>query len=119
MTDDGRQGSGFGPQGSERPKDPTPSSLTPTHPHAHTPTHLLLILALSGLVFLWSLGRSGIFDLDEGLYAEAAREMRLTGDWVTPRVNGAPFFEKPPLIYWLAALSIRFLGTNEFAARLP
>src|SRR5512143_1604973 len=41
--------------------------------------------------------------LDEGLYVESAREMRLSGDFVTPRVNGEPFFEKPPLVYWLAA----------------
>ncbi|MBM3494309.1 MAG: glycosyltransferase family 39 protein [Armatimonadetes bacterium] len=61
----------------------------------------------------------GITDLDEGLYAAAAREMVLTGDWVTPRVNGEPFFEKPPLLYWLSATAIRAFGAREWAVRLP
>src|SRR5436190_22573307 len=79
----------------------------------------LLVTFLGLFVFFFRLGGCGIFDLDEGLYVESAREMRLTGDYVTPRVNGQPFFEKPPLIYWLSAGSMRLLGKNEFAARLP
>src|SRR5437773_1603023 len=63
----------------------------------------LLLAALCAFVFFWRLGATGLFDLDEGLYAESAREMAVTGDFVTPRVNGVPFFEKPPLIYWMAS----------------
>lgn len=74
---------------------------------------------LCGLAFFWNLGGNGLFDLDEALYVESAREMNLRGDYVTPRVNNEPFFEKPPLIYWEAALLFRLLGRNEMTARLP
>ncbi len=80
---------------------------------------VLLVMAACVLAFFWRLGSYGLFDLDEGLYVEAAREMNLTGDFVTPRVNGIEFFEKPPLVYWQSALSQRVLGKTEFAARLP
>ncbi len=69
--------------------------------------------------FWWTPHPLGITDLDEGLYAAAAREMALTGDWVTPRVNGTPFYEKPPLLYWLSAGCIRAFGRVEWAVRLP
>lgn len=79
----------------------------------------LALVLLTGLSCFWHLGGCGILDLDEGLYAEAAREMALTGDAVVPRLNGAPFYEKPPLAYWAAAISIRLFGRTEAAARLP
>jgi len=80
---------------------------------------LLPIIALSCLVFLAGLGRLPLFGRDEALYAEAAREMHASGDWITPRVNGVFFFEKPPLYYWLAALSYTVFGETPLAARLP
>src|SRR5690349_18380279 len=55
---------------------------------------------------------------DEGRYAEIAREMVESGDWVTPRLNGLKYFEKPPLQYWLTAASFVAFGFNEWAARL-
>src|SRR5258706_6822181 len=55
---------------------------------------------------------------DEGRYSEISREMAATGDWVTPRLNGLKYFEKPPLQYWASALSFRLLGENEYTARL-
>ena len=55
---------------------------------------------------------------DEGRYAEIGREMAATGDWVTPRLNGLKYFEKPALQYWLTAASIDVLGAREGAARL-
>ncbi len=79
----------------------------------------LLLAMVCGLAFFWRLGGNGIWDLDEALYVESAREMRLTGDYITPRVNGEPFFEKPPLIYWEAAGVFYALGESEAAARLP
>lgn len=55
---------------------------------------------------------------DEGRYAEIAREMAASGDWLTPRLNGLKYFEKPPLQYWATAASFRAFGENEWTARL-
>lgn len=55
---------------------------------------------------------------DEGRYTEISREMAESGDWVTPRLNGLKYFEKPPLQYWASAVSLRIFGENEFAARM-
>jgi 4-amino-4-deoxy-L-arabinose transferase-like glycosyltransferase len=55
---------------------------------------------------------------DEGRYSEISREMAHDGDWVTPRLNGIKYFEKPPLQYWASALSFRLFGENEYSARL-
>jgi len=79
----------------------------------------VLLLVLAAAIFLGGLGRLPLFGRDESLYAEAAREMAASGDWVTPRVNGGAFFEKPPLYYWMAAASYRVFGVSPFAARLP
>ena len=75
---------------------------------------LLLVIALAAPLFAWRLARPGFSDT-EGMYAEPAREMVLTGDWVTPRMNGAPFLTKPPLAYWLAASVMALAGPTEFA----
>src|SRR5258706_8427026 len=55
---------------------------------------------------------------DEGRYSEISREMAATGDWVTPRLNGIKYFEKPPLQYWASAVSFKLFGENEYTARL-
>ena len=55
---------------------------------------------------------------DEGRYAEIAREMAVSGDWVTPRLNGIKYFEKPPLQYWVTAASYRAFETDQWTARL-
>ncbi|HZZ92759.1 MAG TPA: glycosyltransferase family 39 protein [Usitatibacter sp.] len=55
---------------------------------------------------------------DEGRYSEISREMSITGDWVTPRLDGIKYFEKPPLQYWATALAFEAFGYNEYAARL-
>src|ERR1041384_6442482 len=55
---------------------------------------------------------------DEGRYSEISREMAETGDWITPRLNGYKYFEKPPLQYLATALSFRLFGEHEYAARL-
>jgi 4-amino-4-deoxy-L-arabinose transferase-like glycosyltransferase len=54
---------------------------------------------------------------DEPRYAQVAREMLERGDWITPTLGGVPWFEKPPLLYWLEILSYKLFGINEFAAR--
>ena len=80
----------------------------------------LVGLALMGLVlFFYRLGAPGLMDPDEGRYAEIAREIFLLHDWLIPHLNLSPYLEKPPLVYWLTALSFKALGANELAARLP
>ncbi len=64
------------------------------------------------------LGRFPLGEPDEPRYAEIAREMLDLHDWVTPHLNYVKYFEKPPLIYWLTALNLRWLGLHEFAVRL-
>ncbi len=71
------------------------------------------------MAFFWRLGFPGLFDFNEGLYVQAAREMLLRGDWVTGTVNGIPFYDKPPLALWCAAASFSLFGVSELAARLP
>ena len=56
---------------------------------------------------------------DEGRYAEIAREMAVSGDWVTPRLNDLKYFEKPPLQYWVGAATFNAFGVSEWTARLP
>lgn len=60
-----------------------------------------------------------LWEPDEGRYAEIPREMLATGNWLTPHLNGVLYFEKPPLQYWLSALSMKAFGLNGAAARLP
>ena len=55
---------------------------------------------------------------DEGRYAEVGRWMWMTGDWLTPRLDGIPFFHKPPLLYWLEASVMTVIGASPWAARL-
>ena len=71
------------------------------------------------IVLFFSLGQRGLNEPDEGRYAEIAREMVTSGDWMVPHLNGIEHFQKPPMIYWSTALSMIIFGTNEWAARLP
>ncbi|WP_202951111.1 glycosyltransferase family 39 protein [Synechococcus sp. PCC 7336] len=79
----------------------------------------VVLAAIGGLAFLWKLGQFGLVDETEPLFAEAARQMVVTGDWITPYFNGETRFDKPPLIYWLMAIAYRIVGVNEWGARLP
>lgn len=75
-------------------------------------------LMLGGLLFFYQLGAVPLFDLDEAIYGETAREMVETGNWITPQVNYSPSFEKPILLYWFMAASFTTFGLSEFSARL-
>jgi 4-amino-4-deoxy-L-arabinose transferase-like glycosyltransferase len=79
----------------------------------------LLILATLYVCYFSQLGAIGFVGPDEPRYAWIARAMTETGDWVTPRLYGKPWFEKPPLYYWGAAASFKAFGVSEAAARLP
>ena len=71
------------------------------------------------LLLFPGLGWSPLFDWDEVNFAEISREMLLSGDWLRPQIDFAPFWEKPPLFFWLQSLGFSALGVGEYAARLP
>ncbi|MGD1951860.1 MAG: ArnT family glycosyltransferase [Leptolyngbyaceae cyanobacterium] len=71
------------------------------------------------VAFFWQLGSIGLVDETEPLFAEASRQMYLTGDWITPYFNGATRFDKPPLVYWGMALCFHLFGVGEWGVRLP
>lgn len=74
---------------------------------------------LLGAMLLGGLGAAPLFDVDEGAFSEATREMLASGDWGHTTLNGEPRFDKPIGVYWLQAASVALLGLNEFALRLP
>ena len=82
------------------------------------PSTTILCALLAFALFFSGLGAIGLIGPDEPRYAQVAREMQRSGDYITPRLFGAAWFEKPPLYYWLAALSFQ-AGVNEVTARLP
>ncbi|MBX9697388.1 MAG: glycosyltransferase family 39 protein [Alphaproteobacteria bacterium] len=79
---------------------------------------IFLLTLVFGLLFFAFLGTRPLSAPDEGRYTEIPREMVESGDYVTPRLNGVKYFEKPPLVYWLGALSIKIFGVKEWAMRL-
>lgn len=82
--------------------------------------YLAILLSVGTLIFLFNLGGRDLWDPDETRYAVVAREMRESGNWILPQLNGKIYAEKPPLFFWLVNLSVFFLGEDtEFANRLP
>lgn len=81
--------------------------------------HYALLLTVSAALTLPNLGASSLWDIDEGLNAEAAREMFESGNWIVPMFNFKPRTAKPALLYWMQATAYQRYGVNEFAARLP
>jgi 4-amino-4-deoxy-L-arabinose transferase-like glycosyltransferase len=79
----------------------------------------VLILLTLYVCYFSHLGAFGFIGPDEPRYAWIARDMAESGDWVTPRLYGKPWFEKPVFYYWSAALCFKLLGVTEFSARLP
>lgn len=79
-----------------------------------------LILLIFGLyIGLFHSIHYPLFDVDEGAFSEASREMLSSGDYISPRLDQSPRYDKPILIYWLQSTSLALFGINEFAARLP
>ena len=78
---------------------------------------LILVTLLLAALYGFRLGSYPLANPDEGRNAEIAREMVASGDWVTPRLDGVNYFEKPPLMYWTVASSIAMFGANEWAVR--
>ncbi len=99
-------------------------AVSPVSPALQRRT-LLVVTALGLLLFVWQLGSTGLVDETPPLFAASARAMAETGDWLIPRVNGLPRYDKPPLVYWAMGLFYALpnqeawnpLGT--WASRLP
>jgi 4-amino-4-deoxy-L-arabinose transferase-like glycosyltransferase len=93
-----------------------------TTPHAAAQSRharvLSLLTALWLILFFASLFAPPVLDDADGTHANAARQMALSGDWVTLRVNNVRYLEKAPLPYWIVAVSLRLVGVNAFAAHL-
>ena len=95
----------------------------PTAPNSQarkwSPTSVtILVLAWIALQFT-GIFTPGLLDDVDSIYIEVAREMMLRHDYVTPFANGVRFFDKPPLMYWMAALGMKIFGVHDWAARLP
>ncbi len=100
-------------------KPPRPSrGIAWPRPSRQEMVYLLLLLLVCGTLFYSFLGSRGLYETDEGRYAEIPREMLLSGDFITPHLNYVKYFEKPPLHYWLVALSFKLLGISAGSARL-
>jgi 4-amino-4-deoxy-L-arabinose transferase-like glycosyltransferase len=84
-----------------------------------SPTSTAVALLLCSAPIVLFPGATGLMNPDEGRYAEIAREMAVTGDWLVPRLEGVPHWAKPPGFYWAAAASFRAFGYTATAARLP
>lgn len=76
-------------------------------------------VTVAAIFFIPFLGNVHLFDWDEINFAEIAREMNVSGNYGEPQINFMPFTEKPPLFFWLQAISMKMFGINEFAARFP
>ena len=84
--------------------------LTLTGPR---PRWVVALFLACFLVWFVGLEYRGLFMPDEGRYADIAREMLDSGDWVTPRLNGIKYFEKPPLQYWATAAAYEMFGEHQ------
>ena len=79
----------------------------------------LLVIILAAIILLPFLGIAPLTDPDEPVYGQTAREMLLAGDWLSPRIFGNYWYDKPPLFYWLEMVSYTILGISDCSSRLP
>ena len=96
----------------------SPTAPPPSETETSWWRDLVLLSVVFGALLAWRLGSAPLTNPDEGRYAEVPREMVAGGDWVTPRLDGVPYFEKPPLGYWIVAACERALGPSEWSVRL-
>jgi len=78
-----------------------------------------ILLPAVWIAFFWGLGDTALYDLDEGAFSQATREMFESGNFIATYLNGEPRYDKPILIYWLQAMGVLLLGFDEWAFRLP
>src|SRR5204863_5575085 len=91
--------------------------MRPSYRNTPDRRQLLLLLAVSVPFLFVELGMP-LLDPDEGLYATIAQEILNRRDWLIPHINGLPYLEKPPLYFWLTALTFWVFGPSEWAVRL-
>src|SRR6059036_1497042 len=80
---------------------------------------LVILIALSALLHVVTVGTGDLYSETEGQYAGAAREMVASHNWLLPTNDGIPRLQKPPLLYWLIIISLKLFGIKAAAARLP
>ena len=80
---------------------------------------LLILACVIIFTLFFGIGGVPLLDPDEPVYAETAREMIQTGDFLSPRIFGDYWYDKPPMYYWLVAAAFKVFGYSEFAARFP
>ncbi|MDD5583867.1 MAG: glycosyltransferase family 39 protein [Candidatus Omnitrophica bacterium] len=80
---------------------------------------IAILLVLSSILIFWNLGTGSLTSWDEGVYAQVAKEIYTSGNWVDLTWQGLPWSDKPPLYMWLTVLFYKLFGINEFAARAP
>jgi 4-amino-4-deoxy-L-arabinose transferase-like glycosyltransferase len=88
-------------------------------PRRWSPRSLTILICTWLILQIGGLFTPGLLDDVDSIYIEIAREMLRRHDFVTPYINGIRFFDKPPLMYWMAAGSMRLFGIHDWAARLP
>lgn len=92
--------------------------LSLTRSRRWSPLAALTVFLVAAAVMTFRLGELGLIEPDEARYASVARAMVDTGDFITPRINGYIYLDKPPMLHWLTAASFTVLGPTELAARL-
>ncbi len=106
------------------PSAPRPSITSSDRPFtrpASQSSKLFAAITLLGVLlsFFFALGRSPLFDVDEAAFSQATIEMFERGDFLSTYLNGQPYYDKPILVFWLQAASVKAFGVNEFAFRFP
>jgi 4-amino-4-deoxy-L-arabinose transferase-like glycosyltransferase len=87
---------------------------------SHFPVpHVIFLLIVAACMFFAGLGRLPLLEPDEGRNAEVAREMLVSGDWITPHYNTLTYLDKPAFFFWLVAGTFKIAGISEWAARFP
>jgi 4-amino-4-deoxy-L-arabinose transferase-like glycosyltransferase len=99
--------------------NPASSSTLPARSAGISQAQIIGVLALFAVVYVGSLFSPGLEDDADSTHAEAAREMLVSHDFVTLKINGNRYLEKAPLMYWMVSSCYFWFGTNEFAAHLP
>ncbi|HKT74584.1 MAG TPA: phospholipid carrier-dependent glycosyltransferase [Steroidobacteraceae bacterium] len=101
-----------------RPTAGATIAATPDAPAVRFEKYTPALYLLFGLLWLLNIHSTLLTEPDEGRYAEIPREMLVSGDWVTPHLNGIVYFEKPPLQYWITAAAYAVFGTEPWVSRL-